>query len=298
MNEFMKRSAIFLPEKKALPILLFVIGLLTGIALMGASLNITSNQTQTADVGSSFTYYFNSSGSLNETGLMSESSSPYWWVNSGGMLLINGTVGQTMQGTAPLTNLWRTLYAISNPTDTDGGTHPQNLFRLVTKSSWQNVQQEAQFYIAADHMSSSPNRNASNGLLLMSRYKDAGQTLYYTGVRVDGTAVIKKKYKGAYYTMAQKTVFPGTYGTPADKKNLLPHNEWLTLRSEVVNNSNGGVTVSLYMKRAGETSWTKIVEAADNGQYGGTAPITTGGYAGIRTDFMDVKFENYKLNVI
>jgi hypothetical protein len=99
--------------------------------------------------------------------------------------------------------------------------------------------------------------------------------------------------------MAQKAVFPGTYGSPANNVNLLPHNEWVSLRSEVVTSSDGKtVTVDLYMKRANETSWTKLLEASDSGQYGGTPPITAAGFEGIRTDFMDVQFENYELKTI
>ena len=39
--------------------------------------------------------------------------------------------------------------------------------------------------VEADHFSTSPNRNSSNGVLLMSRYSDSGDTLYYAGMRVD-----------------------------------------------------------------------------------------------------------------
>lgn len=229
---------------------------------------------------------------------MLESTSPFWWLNSGGRLNINGAVGSTIKGATSLTDPWRLAYAAANPVDTDLGAHPQNLFRLVTKSTWQNVSAQADFYISADHFSSSPNRNASNGLLLMNRYADAGQTLYYAGIRVDGTAVIKKKYKGTYYTMAQKAVFPGTYGSPANNVNLLPHGEWVSLKTEVFNNHNGGVTIDFYMKRANESSWTKLLEATDNGQYGKTPPIKDAGYEGIRTDFMDVQFENFELKKI
>jgi len=296
-EDLMKHSSKSLPIKNSIGILTFVIGLLAGVALMGATVSLTSN-TQTAAVGSTFNYYFDSVGSLNEVGSMSESSSPYWWLNSGGRLVINGNNGATIQGATSLTDPWRLLYAAANPVDTDQGAHPQNLFRLVTKSKWGNVSEEARFYIVKDHLSASSNRNASNGLLLMSRYADSGQTLYYAGIRVDGTAVIKKKYKGTYYTMAQKAVFLGTYNAPRDNKNLLPHSEWVSLKSETVTTSSGGVNVILYMKRANETSWSKLVEASDTGQYGGTAPITAAGYGGIRTDFMDVKFENYKLETI
>ncbi len=276
-----------------------MIGLLVGVALASATGAITTNSTQNvASVGSTFDYLFDSVGSLNETGAMNESSSPYWWVNSGGRLTLDGSLGSTIKGATSITDSWRLAYAASNPVDTDGGAHPQNLFRLVTKSTWQNVSAQAQFYISADHFSTSPNRNASNGLLLMNRYADLGQTLYYAGIRVDGTAVIKKKYKGTYYTMAQKAVFPGTYGTPSNNKNLLPHNEWVSLKSEVVTSASGAVTIDLYMKRANETSWTKLLESTDSGQYGGTPPITAAGFEGIRTDFMDVQFNNYHLEKI
>lgn len=295
---FMKRSLLFLPASGELRILLFVIGLLVGVALVGGSASLTNNTDNTAAVASPFIYYFNSIGTLNETGAMLESTSPYWWLNSGGQLLIKDGVGSSIHGSAPVTNLWRTLYAVSNPVDTDQGTHPQNLFRLVTKSKWQNFSQEAQFYIDQNNLSDSPNRNASNGLLLMNRYADSGQTLYYAGIRVDGTAVIKKKYKGTYYTMAQKAVLPGTYSGSKDEKNLLPHNEWVGLKTETNTNSDGSVRVSLYMKRENETSWTRLLEATDKGQYGATPPITASGYAGIRTDFMDVRFDMYKLTKI
>lgn len=211
---------------------------------------------------------------------------------------MNGGTGATIQGALSLTDPWRLLYSAANSLDTDNGLHPQNLFRLVTKSKWGNVSEEASFYIVRDHLSTSPNRNASNGLLFMSRYADAGQTLYYAGIRVDGTAVIKKKYKGTYYTMVQKAVFGGAYALPKDDKNLLPHSEWLALKSETVTTSSGGVNVILYMKRANESVWTKLVEANDSGQYGSTPPITAAGYGGIRTDFMDIKFENFKLQTI
>jgi hypothetical protein len=217
----MNHSPLFLRASQSPHILIFVIGLLVGVALATAGTTVTNNSLtgKTATVGSTFDYLFNNAGELNETGAMSESSSPYWWLNSGGRLNIDGTVGSTIKGATSATDPWRLAYAANNPTDTDQGAHPQNLFRLVTKSTWQNVRAQAQFYISSDHFSTSPNRNASNGLLLMNRYADQGQTLYYTGVRVDGTAVIKKKYKGTYYTMAQKAVFPGTYGTPASNKN-------------------------------------------------------------------------------
>lgn len=243
-----------------------------------------------------FIYSFNADGLLNEAGSMSQSSSPYWWVNSGGELIIASSTGETMQGNAPSTNIWQQLYARNNPTDTDQGLHPQNLFRLVTRSQWTNASVQARFNISKDNFSSSFNRNTSNGLLLMSRYAAGGQTLYYAGVRVDGTAVIKKKINGIYYTMAQTKVFPGTYTGWQDNVNLLPHNEWLSLRNQTITNADGSVTVTLSMQLPGQTAWTQLLSAKDSGQYGGTGPILGPGYEGIRTDFMDVQFKNFRID--
>src|SRR6185369_4786389 len=99
-----------------------------------------------ATVLSPFVYSFNVSGALQEAGSIDQSTSPYWWVNSGGTLLMQSGVGETMQGDDPATDKWHQLYAKSNPVDTDTGAHPQNLFRLVTRSMWENVQEQAQFF--------------------------------------------------------------------------------------------------------------------------------------------------------
>ncbi len=280
-------------------ILLFVLGILLGVALASNTSLITSTHYQTlpAAVYSPFVYSFNSKGVLKEAGSMGETTSPYWWLNSGGYFDLTAGVGMTNQGALPSSDPWYKAYKAANSLDTDGGTHPQNLFRLVTRSTWGNVREEAHFYIVRDNFSASPNQNASNGLLLMSRYQDSGQTLYYAGIRVDGTAVIKKKYKGTYYTMAQTPVFAGTYTQPSDDKNLLPHAQWIGLRSETRTNADGTVTVTLYMQRAGG-AWKQLLQATDTGKNFGTTPITASGYAGIRTDFMDVKFDSFKLEAL
>jgi hypothetical protein len=150
-----------------------------------------------ARANSPFIYSFSTPGVVNEADTPADSSSPYFWVNSGGKLIVTDAgYGETIQGDLSPQDPWFTQYANSNAEDTDRGAHPQNVFRLVTQSTWENVTASVDFYIVKDELSASANRNESNGLLLMSRYNDAGETLYYAGVRVDGTAVIKKKYKG------------------------------------------------------------------------------------------------------
>ncbi len=246
-----------------------------------------------ASVLSPYLFDFNVSESVAETGNMTDSSSPYWWLNSGAYLkMVNGR-GTTVQGSLLSTDFWRLLYANNNPLDTDSGYHPQNIFRLLTRTKWLNARQEAYFVINKDNLSTSSNRNASNGLLLFNRYQD-GNNLYYTGVRVDGSAIIKKKKNGVYYTMAEiKGIYPGTYnktGAP----NLLPKNKWIGLRSEVTNLANGAVKINLYLDKSWSGQWQLVASVVDDGsQYGGAA-FTGEGYGGIRTDFMDVTFENFR----
>lgn len=248
-------------------------------------------------IGKPLLYTFNSPGVLYEAGNFDESTSPYWWVNSGGKLLLDDFVGKTIQGDLPLLDIWRIRYLLTNPIDTDNGYHPQNIFRLVTKSKATNQRVEALFKIERDNWGASSNQNASNGILLMSRYVD-GDTLYYAGIRVDGTAVIKKKYQGTYYTLAQKPVFPGTY-QERTQTNLIPHREWIGLRVETITNSDNTVSVRLYMRRRTESEWKKILEAKDDGtSYGNTPIINTQSHAGIRTDFMDVSFESFRLETL
>lgn len=276
---------------------LALIGVLI-ISTVAALARARSAAPAAAPVPSPFIYVFNVPGILQETGAMDESGSPYWWLNSGGKLIIHGGFGETIQGEDAPGDKWRTLYGQNNPDDTDGGLHPQNLLRLVTRSRWDNVSEQMLFYIAGDNFSPSYNRNTSNGLLLMSRYQDGGQTLYYAGVRVDGTAVIKKKYRGVYYTMAETPVFPGAYRGWQDDTNLLPHGKWLGLRTDTTTNADGSVTLALYLEKPGESSWNKALEATDTGQYGGTPPILGPAFLGIRTDFMDVRFRDFRASTL
>lgn len=272
-----------------------VLGLIVLALLIVSPFQFRSGPQLAAVITSPYVYSFNSDGLLTEVSHMSESSSPYWWVNSGGRLLMNDGLGTTMLGDAPILDRWRLAYSLANPVDTDGGRHPQNLFRLVSRSAWQNVRVSAQFKILKDNWSESPNRNASNGFLLMLRYID-GENLYYAGLRVDGTAVLKKKFRGAYYTMAQKKEYAGTY-VQGGKVNVLPHQQWLNLRGEVVNAADGSVIVRLFQQQA-DGLWKKLLEARDYGEFGDTAPITAKGYLGIRTDFMDVAFDSFRAETI
>ena len=150
-------------------------------------------------------YQFSVPDVLAETASMRQSSSPYFWLNSGGELILRDGIGMTRMGVTPPGDRWHRLYARSSPVDTKDGTQPQNLFRLITKGEWKNAETAIAVQFKAINLTQSPNQGEWNGVFLMSRYQD-GDHLYYAGVRVDGTAVIKKKYHGKYLTLAQVSI--------------------------------------------------------------------------------------------
>ncbi len=248
-----------------------------------------------AIIQSPFHYAFSNDGSLEEAGKMDDSPSPYWWLNSGGRLLLKDGVGKTIQGELGEFDKWRLAFAASKSVDTDNGYHPQNIFRLVTRSKWQNFSQEVFFQNIKLNMSTSTNRNASNGVLLFNRYQD-GNNLYYTGIRVDGAAVIKKKTGGVYYTLVYKPFYNNSTSYSRDTNpNLIPSQKWIGLKSEVVTNSDNTVSIKLFIDRDKTGNWVLVAEAKDDGKTYGDAAILSEGYAGIRTDFMDVEFDDYKM---
>ena len=245
-------------------------------------------------VQSPFYYSFRVNGVLDEAGRMDESSSPYFWLNSGGQFILKDGIGKSVQGELNKFNKWRLAYYASNPIDTDNGYHPQNILRLMTRSKWQNFRQEVFYKITKDNLSASPNRNASNGLLLFNRYIN-GNNLYYAGIRVDGTAVIKKKINGIYYTMSQKPFFSGAKYDNNANPNLLPKNVWIGLRSEIRTSNDETVNIKDFVDNGKTGNWVLIAEAKDDGRSYGGGAILSEGYAGARTDFMDVEFDDYRL---
>ncbi len=249
-----------------------------------------------ASVTSPYRYNFDWTGVLSEAPSMSQSDSPYWWLSSGARFHMSQGIGSTVKGSLPSNDYWRLYYASTSSVDTDSGYHPQNLFRVVTRSRWKDFRQQVYFRVRRDNLSASPNRNASNGLLLMSRYLDQNN-LYYAGIRVDGAAVIKKKKRGVYYTIASAPFFSGAAYNRVTHPSLLPKDVWIGLRSELTNNPDGTVRIVLYVD-SGPGSWSLVFDVLDNGvAYGGSA-LTDSGYAGLRTDFMDVELENYYAAVL
>lgn len=233
-----------------------------------------------------------SSNILEETGIMSQSKSADWWLNSGGKLLLNEMGFKTIQGELLSKDKWFQLYKSSNYQDTDGGTHPQNIFRLVRRHKLQNFEQQVTFKINKLNLGSSQNRNASNGVLLFNRYQD-GDNLYYTGIRVDGLLVIKKKYGGKYSTLATKQYVTYKYNK-SNNPNSIPLEKWIGIKS-IVKTENNITKISLYTKDLTSNDWSLSLEAIDDGKKYGSPMINSAGYAGIRTDFMDVEFKDYEI---
>ena len=245
---------------------------------------------------SEFIYEFDESGILHETVDEHKSVNSYWWLSSGGEFLIENGIGKTMQGESSQNSYWRKIYSKTNPRDTDDGKYPQNIFRLLTKKTWQNVEQKLYIYIAKINESESEYRNESNGAHLINRYIDS-DNLYYTGIRVDGTAVIKKKKNGVYYTMASNPFFKKiTKSYDRDSNyNLLPLHIWIGIRSEIKTNTDGTVSIKMYIDKEKSGEWSLVAEAIDDGiTYGGSA-IIKNGRGGIRTDFLDAFFDDYKI---
>lgn len=267
-----------------------VFAVATLLVLVAAVAKTTSTAASAQAATQKFHDGFNTIEVLEETGSMSESASPHWWLSSGGRLHIRSRAGATIQGRLPTNDYWRRYYGRTSAGDTDGGFLPQNLFRLVTRLRWHNFRQQVYFRVHRDNLLDTPSRGASNGLFLMNRYLDA-DNLYYTGIRVDGAAVIKKKYQGRYYTLAYTRVFPGSDWDRDGNPNLLPKNLWVGLRSDVTSYPNGSVRIVLDVD-LGPGGWVPAFSVIDDGHTTGPA-LTAPGFAGVRTDFMDVEFENY-----
>jgi hypothetical protein len=225
---------------------------------------------------------------IGEAGKMDDSLDPHWWLNSGAYLYRTGEITATPQGELAGNDPFRLLYADANPIDTDNGYHPQNILRLVTRAKFKNFRQQVFFNIKRINASASPNRNPSNGILFFHRYQDGG-TLYYAGIRVDGQAVIKKKFHGEYTTLKSVAVYPGVYNHDTHP-NLLPVNRWIGMRTLTTDNANGNVDIALYLKdNPLGPDWVKVLEVEDTG----AGRILNEGHAGIRGDFMDIQLGGY-----
>ncbi|PIR89291.1 MAG: hypothetical protein COU07_00105 [Candidatus Harrisonbacteria bacterium CG10_big_fil_rev_8_21_14_0_10_40_38] len=277
-------------KKKIFPIL--------SILILVFLLGVFFSSTKSAKSFSEIIYNFDEDEVIEESFFENKSNSDYWWLRSGGELTIENGIGKTIQGDLQENSYWKERYSKTNPRDTDNGENPQNIFRILTRKSWTNTEQRVYFYISKINKSESIYRNESNGIHLFNRYIDSNN-LYYTGIRVDGTAVIKKKQNGIYYTMAQNAVFKNNNPYSRDANpSLLPAHLWIGIRGEVNTNKDGTVSIKMYLDRNKTGNWVLVAEALDDGiNYGGPV-ISKSGRGGIRTDFLDIFFDNYKFGII
>lgn len=284
-------------QKILLPLVILVSVVIFEIHLIRNRSTPPPEEEQVAGAGMAttkeFLYTFNTAGVLEESGNLQESRSPYWWLNSGGRLYIGEGVGRTVEDDNA-GEKWHKLYKDSSPEDTDQGEHPQNIFRILTKNRWGDVTQEVKFRINKVITSESVNRNESNGVLLMHRYQDRNN-LYYAGVRVDGNAVVKKKKDGDYYTLAITPLFYSEASYNRDTTpNMIPGGKWLSIRSEVTTDSFGRVHISFLVDKQNNNNWQRVIDVVDNGEVGGQ-PITEPGLSGIRTDFLEAEFDDFRI---
>lgn len=247
-----------------------------------------------ASVGTVFADSITADGLLEESGSPEESTSTNFWLNSGAYFYETGSISNTIQGEVDQASTWYTEYKNTNPEDSDGGLHPQNIFRLISRSDWDNTEQQVYFKVKKYNLSESSNRNASNGLLLMSRYQD-DNNLYYFGVRVDGNLVIKKKQNGTYYTIAEQKFFDGEY---SGTESIIPQDVWIGIKAKVVTLDDGSVSLVLSTDLGNTGEWIEQITTIDNGKDFGDGVIAGPAHVGIRTDFMDVLFTGYRTEEI
>ena len=229
---------------------------------------------------------------LDEIWLPEKSSNKNWWLNSGAYFYIKDFKGYTVQNELSDNDEWRLKYMHNTPSETDNGYHPQNIFRLISKAQFKDTEQELHFIIHKYHLSESENRNESNAVLLFSDYEDS-DNLYYSGLRIDGTAIIKRKCETRYETLLQAKILDGQYDKEISP-NLLNSNHEYALKVITTHDENDNANIKLYIKLSPEPDWKLIGDATDTN----SCRPNTNSSVGIRTDFMDVEFTKYSVKTL
>ena len=255
----------------------------------------TKNTSDSLQFKNEFYEDFSEDYVLEEVGNADKSLNKDWWVNSGAFLYSENGIGRTSFGKLKKNSKWQKKFSNSDNkervAETDNGFRPQNVFRLVTKRKWKNFAQEVYFRINKYNLSESKHRKESNGILLFNRYQD-GDNLYYAGLRVDGYAIIKKKINGKYFTLAKEKVFDGKFNRNK-LPNLLPLNKWIGIKTEVKTVKNNGVNIKLFLDLNRDGKWRQILKVVDKDE--DNKFLLKSGFCGIRTDFMDVEFDDYRI---
>ena len=251
-----------------------------------------NSRTLTLASTTSFSYTFDHTEILQESESPEKSTSPYWWLNSGGEMLLSNGRGSTLLGDTQSSSKWRLLYQKTNPRDTDDGLHPQNIFRLLTRHKWKNSEQSIDINIKKIYKSASENRNESNGVFLLGRYQNA-DNLYYAGLRVDGNIAIKKKKNALYTILAVQPYFSSAQSYDRiNRPNFLPINTWMGIKMQIYTTPNG-VEIVLFLDKNNTNEWKEVLRVQDNND-----PILGAGSGGVRADFMDFEFDNFQVQGI
>lgn len=233
------------------------------------------------------------SRTLIETSSASASPDANLWLKSGGKLTIANGKALSIQGSLPSSDPLRLAYAKRAGTESDNGFHPQNIFQLNTKKSWTNSSAEVDVKITNLNLFNLDNVHPWNGVSLFSRFTD-DNNYYYGSWRTDGYLIIKKKSAGKHYTLSQKKIYEGTYDAVSNP-NLLPFNQAVGLKFDTITNSNGSVTLKLYLDKSNNGNWLLITEYTDKGSIGG-APLKSSGQSGILASYIDAEYANYLIS--
>lgn len=220
-----------------------------------------------------------------------------WWINSWGSFYVKDGVWKSIQWKVKEWTKWQIKYKEHNWwLDTDWWFYPQNLFRLISNKKFWNFNQYAYFKINRYMLSNSKNRYESNWFLLFNRYKDS-DNLYYAWIRVDGAAVIKKKLKWEYYTLASHKVYNWSYDRN-ENPNLIPINKWIWVKTEIKDLGSDKVSIELYVDTKNNWKWTLALRVIDDGKSTWWNIIKGEWYTWVRTDFMDFEIDKYYVKEI
>jgi len=247
-----------------------------------------------AEMNLPFWYDFHVPGSLAESATSEVSGSAYWWLASGGRLIIENGTGSTYLGNRPPNDVMRLRYQEQAPEVSDAGFHPQNVFQLFLRKWLTNVSEEIYVLKKRDNLTNAANHAAWNGISLLGRYRD-DDNYYFAGIRADGNMAIRKKVNGLYETLLQKKVLPGIYGQ-ALVPSLIPAHVWMGLKMSVVDTDAGYPKIALFMDMGRTGTWTLVGEVVDDPLLYGP-PVGEKGMFGIRSDCADLVFDDFRINV-
>ncbi len=241
-----------------------------------------------------FHYHFTTPGTVLDAPSSEKSTSLYFWLVSGSKITIAGGIGTTATGSSPAKSETRKEYAASDPVTSDGGTHPQNLFRMFLKDFVSEPSVQIYVKRIKDNLSNPANRNPYIGESLFARYQGEDNH-YYGGLRADGAVVIKKRTGSKYQTLGSKKILPGTYDKESNY-DLMPLNKWIGLKLEVLDTSKGP-QLTLYTDIGKTGTWTKVLSVVDDPARFGP-PVKGAGLVGIESDFADAQFDEFLVNPI